>query len=71
MIQIEDYDMPITAAQKIITGVMPWNASDFEKSLCKAISGEAKTEKDMFTLEEIEEIANYLMVYVRSHEKGD
>ena len=73
MITIEDYDLPIVAAKKIICGTRPYNASPFEKALAKAITGDktAGETQDMFSLEEIEEIADYLMVYVKSHQNGD
>lgn len=73
MITIEDYDLPIVAAQKIICGTMPYNGSPFVKGIAKALTGEeaAGETQDMFSIEEIEEIAEYLMVYVKSHQNGD
>lgn len=73
MITIEDYDLPIVAAKKIICGTRPYNASPLEKAFAKAITGDetAGETQDMFSLEEIEEIADYLMVYVKSHQNGD
>lgn len=73
MITIEDYDLPIVAAKKIICGTRPYNASPLEKALAKAITGDetAGETQDMFSVEEIEEIADYLMVYVKSHQNGD
>lgn len=53
MIFIDDGDLPITAAQKIVTGTR-------------------RDEGDMFTLEEIREIATYLLMYWDAHkETGD
>ena len=75
MITIEDYDLPITVAQKIISGTMPYNGygSPFVKGIAKALTGDetAGETQDMFSLEEIEEIAEYLMVYVKNHQNGD
>lgn len=71
MIQIDDNDMPIEAAQKIINGIKPYEPMDFEKSICKALSKDPKTEVFMFSVGEIEELANYLLVYVNSHKEGD
>lgn len=54
MIEIKDTDLPITVAEKIITGTKQYNDT-----------------VDMFDLEEIKEIADYLMVYYESHKEGD
>ena len=71
MIQINDNDSPITAAQKIIHGIKaaPWTpASQIGYILA---TGEAPKEKecevDMFSEEEIREIADYLLVYCDHH----
>lgn len=73
MITIEDYDLPIVAAQKIICGTRPYNGSPLVKGTAKALIGDesAGETQDMYSLEEIEEIAEYLMVYVKSHQNGD
>lgn len=71
MIQIEDNDLPITAAAKIIRGTKPYNPTPVMKAMSKAITGEDSNTQDMFSLEEIKEIADYLMVYYDSHEAGD
>ena len=73
MIQINDNDLPITAAEKIITGVRPNNPTPFIQSLSKAITGDeyASENVDMFDLEEIKEIADYLIVYYESHKNRD
>lgn len=73
MIEIEDNDLPITVAEKIINGTKPYNPSPAMKSITKAITGvecDCDTQ-DMFSLEEIKEIADYLMVYYNSHKNGD
>lgn len=75
MITIEDHDLPIVVAQKIICGTKPYNgySSPFVKGIAKSLTGDeaAGETQDMFSLEEIEEIAEYLMVYVKSHQNGD
>lgn len=71
MFVINDCDLPITVANKIITGTAHYKATEFEKAVVKAITGTEDTSRDMFTLDEIEEIAKYLMTYVESHTKGD
>jgi len=73
MIQINDTDLPITAAEKIIRGVKPNNPTPLMRSLAKAIVGDehASDSVDMFDLEEIKEIADYLIVYYEAHTEGD
>lgn len=55
MIKIEDKDMPITVADKLI------NATKDEECLSKLHC------PDMFDVDELEEIANYLLVYCNAH----
>ena len=72
MIEIKDTDLPITVAEKIITGTKP--LQPLTKAVMKAIIGnESDIETiDMFSVDEIKEIADYLMVYYKSHkEVGD
>lgn len=73
MFVINDNDLPIVVAQKIIRGTKPSHFGEPVKKLAKAITGdeEAGETQDMFDLEEIKEIADYLMVYYNSHPKGD
>lgn len=73
MITIKDNDLPITVAQKIICGTSPANNSPLVKAMAKALTNDenAGEEMDMFTLEEIEEIARYLVIYCESHKDGD
>ena len=79
MIQIDDYDLPITAAEKIIRGTRPATRSAFTKAVVNSmikngIVPQDKVEydtEDMFELEELEEIAQYLTVYCESHKHGD
>ena len=65
MIQIEDYDVPIEVAKKIITGTKKIQMSSTEKKLRKAYTGydSDSYDLDMFSLEEIREIAFYLLVF--------
>lgn len=73
MFVVNDNDLPITVAEKIIKGTKPSNKSDFEKAFAKAFTGitDAGETMDMFSLEEIKEIADYLNVYCESHKNGD
>jgi len=73
MIQIEDNDMPIDVAKKIVTGTKIVELSDMMKTVRKAFYGNQvdNGEYDMFELEEIKEIADYLIVYYNSHQNGD
>ena len=73
MIEIKDTDLPITAAEKIITGTKPYVSTPLTKALVRALTGDetAGDTVDMFELEEIKEIADHLMVYYESHKEGD
>lgn len=73
MIQINDNDLPVTAAEKIIRGVKPNNPTPLMRSLAKVVTGDelAIEDVDMFDLEEIKEIADYLTVYYEAHKNGD
>jgi hypothetical protein len=73
MIQINDNDLPITVAEKIIKGVKPNNPTPLMQSLAKVATGDehASDSVDMFELEEIKEIADYLIVYYEAHKNGD
>lgn len=76
MIQIDDFDLPIQVAEKIISGTKEITLSPLMKSIRKAVVGESvgddnKSVADMFELEEIKEIADYLIVYYQSHINGD
>lgn len=67
MILINDNDTPITVAKKIIMGTKPYNPTPAMKALTKAITGEESETQDMFDLDEIKEIADYLIVYYEKH----
>lgn len=72
MIEIKDDDLPITAAQKIIAGTRPVTLSPLQKAAAKEIFGiEHNGTMDMFSLDEIEEIADYLKTFVDHHKNGD
>ena len=73
MIEIKDTDLPITVAEKIITGTKRYNATPLTKAVAKALTGDetAGDTVDMFDLEEIKEIADHLMVYYENHKDGD
>lgn len=73
MIQINDNDLPITAAEKIIMGVKPNNPTPAMKAFAKMVTGDehASENIDMFDLEEIKEIADYLITYYNAHKNGD
>ena len=74
MIQINDFDLPIQVAEKIIGGTKDVPASLLDKAAYKAFTGKEIGEtvsRDMFDLEEIKEIADYLMVYYQAHQNCD
>ena len=81
MITIENNDLPIEVAGKIIAGTKQRNENDATSFFLRAIFGdttatreegeEALKTVDMFTLEEIEEIARYLLLYCETHKNGD
>lgn len=73
MITINDNDLPITVAEKIITGTKPYNPTAAIKAFCTVITGDesAPNTIDMFDIEEIKEIADYLMAYYDNHGNGD
>lgn len=73
MFTVNDKDLPITVAVKIVTGTKPNLGSAIDKALVKAFTGDkdAGETVDMFSLEEIKEISDYLNVYYESHKNGD
>lgn len=71
MIVINGKDLPITVAEKIVSGTKIYDASPTLKAITKAITNDDKLKEDMFTLEEIKEIADYLIVYYETHKNGD
>jgi len=74
MIQIEDNNMPIQVAEKIISGTKEVPACTLDKAAYKLSTGkeiEDIVSVDMFDLKEIKEIADYLMIYYQSHINDD
>ena len=74
MIRIKGYDTPIEAARKIIEGtsVYEYEESETLKAATKALTWkeyESRKEERIFTLEEIKEIADYLIVYYNAHKE--
>lgn len=77
MFTVDDLDLPITVAEKIITGTRPCTLSSVQKSL-RALSDSIngtdtanQTVEDMFTVNDIKEIADYLMVYYEANKAED
>ena len=69
MIEIKDNDLPVMVAAKIIAGTKPYVATPLTKVIIKAITendGDSVM-VDMFSRDEIKEIADYLMVYYHAH----
>lgn len=73
MIEIKDTDLPITVAEKIITGTRHRIDTPYTKAIVKAITGSetASESVNMFSLEEIKEIADYLMAYYERHKEEE
>ena len=73
MIQINDDDLPVTVAEKIIKGVKPCKPTPFMRSLAKMVTGDehASENIDMFSLEDVKEIADYLTTYYNAHKNRD
>lgn len=73
MITINDNDLPIIVAEKIINGTKPNNPTPAMRTVAKVLTGNenAADTVDMFYLEDIKEIADYLLVYYDSHRNGD
>ena len=71
MFTVEDNDLPITVAEKIINGTKPNDISEQLRNATEKLFGIKADTSDMFTLEEIKEIADYLMVYYQNHLEGD
>lgn len=71
MFTVEDNDLPITVAEKIIKGTKPNDLSEQMRNMTEKIFGIKSDTQDMFSLEEIKEIADYLMCYWNNHQDGD
>ena len=72
MIQINDNDLPIVVAEKIITAQKQYKHNSMQKAMYKSITGgdELRDTCDMFSDDEIEEIAIYLMTYCNKRKSG-
>ena len=73
MIQINDNDQPIEVVQKLVTGTKIVTLGPLSRSVRKVVTGEdsEEAEEDMFSMEEIKEIIDYLMVYYEAHKDGE
>ena len=73
MITIDDHDLPVTVAQKLVTATRPNDTSEAAKAMARLITGipDAGETIDMFTVDELREIADYLIVYCDAHKDGD
>lgn len=71
-IQIDNTDTPIEVAQKIINGTMEVEANMADKAMMRAFGGKEvnKIRRALFDLEELKEIAGYLLVYCNTHKEG-
>lgn len=71
MIQINDYDIPIQVAEKIINGTEEVEANMVDKAMMRAFGGKEvdTVHRDMFSIAEIKEIAEYLLVYCNAHKE--
>ena len=69
MITIDDKDLPITCAEKLITAIRPCKTSSLARVKKVAIYGASEEEVmvDFYDADELEEIAAYLLAYVRRH----
>ncbi len=67
MITINDNDLPITVAEKLITGTKPNNLTPLMKAFCYS----AADTVDMFDIEEIKEIADYLIAYYENNKRKE
>ena len=69
MIQIDDCTTPIEVAQKIINGTEKVEANIVDKAVMRTFGYEEKdtVSRNMFSLEEIKEIAGYLLLYCNAH----
>mgnify|MGYP006974339869 CR=1 FL=1 len=73
MIQINDNDQPIEVVQKLVTGTKIVTLGPLSRSVRKAVTGEdsEEAEEDMFSMEEIKEIIDYLTIYYEAHKEGE
>ena len=71
MIQINDSDLPIVVAEKIITGTKIVKLNSKQKAIMSLISSDSsdECEADMFDLDDIKEIIDYLTVFYDTHKE--
>ena len=70
MITIQDNDFPVDVAAKIIRGTRPADLAEMQKRAGGWMLPDSVKDgqtMDMFTLNEIKEIAEYLMTYYNHH----
>lgn len=71
MIQIDDNDMPITVAEKLIHATRSYKpTSPLEKAITKAVTGDENAMRtvDMFDENELREIIGYIEVYLKHND---
>ena len=75
MITIEDNDMPITVADKLICALRPQKNTVLHRFTQVIVNGVSEDKEeimvDMFDFDDLEEIANYLLVYVKRYKDGE
>lgn len=73
MIEIQDYDEPIVVAEKLINARTKRKCGSFDKIIQKAFTGKEmdEVECDTFSDDDLREIAEHLLVYVKHEEGGD
>lgn len=73
MIQINDNDQPIEVVQKLVTGTKVVKLSPMQKALRTVMENDnsEECEIDMFSMEEIKEIIDYLTIYYEAHKEGE
>ena len=73
MIQINDNDQPIEVVQKLVTGTKVVKLSPMQKALRTVMENDnsEECEIDMFSMEEIKEIIDYLTIYYEAHKDGN
>ena len=72
MIQIDDNDSPITVAGKLVWGTKSVEMTPVRKAGIIIATGKVPEdgntcEDDMFSVEELKEIAEYLMIFCKYH----
>lgn len=74
MIQIEDKDTPITAAEKLIRATTTVKATIINQAVCKVLHGKElgeTVELDMYDDDDLKEIADHIYLYLRMKPKED